>query len=136
MPSLASSTLSQSSHHIPIPFASERHPHFLGQPVSTGLGTHALPLRPGKKILCYICAGCLWPAYVCSLIGSLVSGSSQDSRLVVTVGLPTRLPSPSGLSILFLTLPYWSPSSVHWLGVSICICLSQLLVDPLRGQPC
>jgi hypothetical protein len=27
-----------------------------------------------------------------------------------------------------------SPTSVHWLGVNICICLSQLLVGPLKGQ--
>ncbi|KRY80472.1 hypothetical protein T11_18294 [Trichinella zimbabwensis] len=27
-------------------------------------------------------------------------------------------------------------SSVQWLAISICICLSQLLVEPLRGQPC
>ncbi|KRY62230.1 hypothetical protein T4D_4358 [Trichinella pseudospiralis] len=37
-------------------------------------------------------------------------------------------------------LPGWwlsgFPTSVQWLGVSICFCLSQLLVGPLRGQPC
>jgi hypothetical protein len=29
-----------------------------------------------------------------------------------------------------------SPTSGPWLGVSICVCLSQLLVEPFRGQPC
>jgi hypothetical protein len=30
--------------------------------------------------------------------------------------------------VLPLTLPLWSPGSVQWLAVSICICLSQMLV--------
>jgi hypothetical protein len=37
--------------------------------------------------------------------GGLVSGSSQGSRLVDTVGLPMGLPSSSAPSILPLTLP-------------------------------
>ena len=28
-----------------------------------------------------------------------------------------------------------SPGSVQWLAVSICICLTQVLAEPLRGQP-
>ena len=47
-----------------------------------------------------------------------------------------ELPSPSASSILPLIHPQESPTSVQWLGVSICVCLSQLLVGPLRGQLC
>lgn len=46
------------------------------------------------------------------------------------------LPFPSAPSVFPLTLPYSSLTSVQWLAVSICICLSQLLGEPLRGQPC
>jgi hypothetical protein len=28
-----------------------------------------------------------------------------------------------------------SPASVQWLPVSICICIDQVLVEPLREQP-
>ena len=38
------------------------------------------PLRPDKAVLCFLC--------VCSLVGGLVSGSSQGSRWVDTVGFP------------------------------------------------
>ena len=41
----------------------------------------------------------------------------------------------SGPSALSLTLPFGSPTSVQWLAVSICICLSQVLAEPLREQP-
>jgi hypothetical protein len=42
------------------------------------------------------CAGGLQPAWVCSLVGGLVSGSFQGSRLVDTVVLAVGLPSPFG----------------------------------------
>jgi hypothetical protein len=64
-----------------------------------------------------------------------VSERSQESGLVETAGLPMGLPSSSASSILPLIQPQGSLASVHWLGVSICFCLSQLLVGPLRGQP-
>ena len=35
----------------------------------------------------------------------------------------------------FLTLPLGSLGSVQWLAVNICICLSQMLIESLRGQP-
>ena len=77
------------------------------------------------------------PVYdVCSLVGSLVSGSSQGSRLVETMVLPMGLSSPSIALVLALTLPQGSLTSVQWLTVSICIFLCQLLVDPLKEQPC
>jgi hypothetical protein len=43
--------------------------------------------------LCYVSARGLEPAHVCSLVGGSVSGSSQGSRLVDTVGLLVGLPS-------------------------------------------
>jgi hypothetical protein len=51
-----------------------------------------------------------------------------------TVVLPMELQSPSALSVPPLTLPLRSPGSVQWLALSICICLSQMLVEPLREQ--
>jgi hypothetical protein len=54
-------------------------------------------LRPDIAVLCYICAGGLSLAHVCSLVGGSVSGRFQGSRLVDTVGLPMGLPSPEGL---------------------------------------
>ena len=59
---------------------------------------------------CYICAGGLGPAGVCSLVGGSVSGSSHGSWLVDTVGLPVELPSLRGPSILPLTLHVDDPA--------------------------
>jgi hypothetical protein len=39
-------------------------------------------------------------------------------------------------SILPLTLMLGSPGSVRWLVVNIVISLSEMLAEPLRGQPC
>jgi len=38
---------------------------------------HPFPLRPEKGVLCYISAKGHGPAHVCSLIGGLVSWSSE-----------------------------------------------------------
>jgi hypothetical protein len=46
------------------------------------------------------------------------------------------LQSSSGPLVLPLTLPYWYQTSIQWLTANTCICLSQLLPEPLRGQPC
>jgi hypothetical protein len=43
---------------------------------------------------------------------------------------------PSAPSVLPLTFPYQFLTSTQWLSVGICICLSSLLVESLRGQPC
>ena len=43
-----------------------------------------------------------------------------------------RLQSSSAPSVFPLALSLVSPDSVHWLGVSICICIG--LAEPLRGQ--
>jgi hypothetical protein len=48
---------------------------------------HPSPTRPDKTFICYKCAGGFRAAHVCSLVGGLVSGSSQASGLVDTVGL-------------------------------------------------
>ena len=81
--------------------------------------------------------GELGPASVCCLVGGSVSERSQGSGLAETARLPMGLLS----SIPFLFQPFpnsttGSSTSVQCLAVSICICLSQLLVGPLRGQPC
>ena len=78
--------------------------------------------------------------YAAWLVGGSVSERSQWSKLVETSGLLMGSPSFSTYSSLSLVLsliqPQGSPTSVHWLGVSICVCLGQLLVGSLRGQPC
>ena len=45
-------------------------------------GTLPLQMKPDKAVLCCIHPRGLGPACVCSLVGGLVSESSQDSRLV------------------------------------------------------
>jgi hypothetical protein len=69
---------------------------------------NSFPLRSDKAIFCYLCTRGHRAAHVCSLIGGLVSGNAEGSVLVDTVVLPMRLPSPSVLSILPLTLPWRS----------------------------
>ena len=39
-------------------------------------------------------------------------------------------------SLHLLQFFFFHRGSVQWLAISICICLSQVLVEPLRGQPC
>lgn len=73
-------------------------PHLSPTPYSPFLGinslqdqTHPIWLRPDKEVLCYVCAKGHQPAHVCSLVDDLISGSSQGSKLVDTVGLPMGL---------------------------------------------
>ena len=56
-------------------------------------------------------------------------------RLVDIIVLPMGLRFPSAPSVLPLTLPLGSAGSVRWLAVSICVCISQVLVESLREQP-
>lgn len=92
-------------------FASERvlfphcwHPSTLGLQASTGLGIFSpSEARQGSPLL-HVCLGS-GPACVCSLIGGLVSGSSQGSVLGDTVDFPMVLPSPSAPLIFPLILP-------------------------------
>ena len=105
---------SQSSPPHPLfPFPSKRllptplHPPSLKHQDSTGLGTSSpSEARQGMLHIFQV----LGLACICSLVGCLVSGSSQGSRLVDTVGLPMGLPSPSAPSALPLTeVPDLSP---------------------------
>jgi hypothetical protein len=57
-----------------------------------------------KLHICYICAVGLRPASIYSLVGSLVSVSPQESRLVDSVGLPVEFLSPPGPTIFSPTL--------------------------------
>jgi hypothetical protein len=50
--------------------------------------------------------------HVCSLVGGSDSGSAQGFWLVDIVVLNIGLPSPSALSVLLLTLPLGSLTSV------------------------
>jgi hypothetical protein len=54
---------------------------------------------------------------------------------LVDIVLSMELQSPSASSILSLAFSLGSLGSVQWLTVSICICISQVLAEPLRGQP-
>ena len=47
-----------------------------------------------------MCTRGLYPILVCTLTGGSVSGSSQGSRLLDSVGLPEETLSPPGCSIL------------------------------------
>jgi len=70
------------------------------------------------------------------LVSGSVSGTSLGSELVEMAGLPMGSLSLSTSSVLPLIQPYGSLVSVQWLGVYICLCLSQMLVMPLAGQSC
>jgi hypothetical protein len=92
-------------------------------------------LQPGlPELALYNGVGGLVSASVCCLVGGSVSerswGWGWGPRFFETTGLPMRLPSSTS-SILSLIQPQGSPTSVHWLGVGICFCLSQ----PQNGLP-
>jgi hypothetical protein len=67
-----------------------------------------------------------------SLVGRLVLGSSGGSGWLILVFLPMGLHISSAYSVLLLTAPLWSVCSVRWMAVSICICISKALEEPLR----
>jgi hypothetical protein len=96
---------------------------------------HLLSLRSDQAVLCCICVRSFISVGVCCLVGSSVSERSLGSRLAETSSLPMGSPSSSTSFRLSLIQPQGSPTSVHWLCVSIFFCLGQLLVGPLRGQP-
>jgi hypothetical protein len=121
-------------HSHPCPPHPHQPSHSWGEQVSTGLSTLFSPTEARQGSL-HICLGpqispCMLPGFW------LIFCSSEGSRLVDIVVLPMGLQSPSALSLLPPTFSYWSQTSIQWLTVSICICLSQLLVEPLWGQPC
>jgi hypothetical protein len=75
----------------------------LSSSVTTGVGASSSTETSQDSPLLLMCQG-LGTSPVCSLVGSLVSGSSQGSRLVDIVGFPMGLPSSSVPSVLPLTL--------------------------------
>jgi hypothetical protein len=87
-----------------------------------------------KAILCYICSWSPVSLHVYSLGGGLVPRSSGGVKLVDIV-FPMGLQSPSAPLVLALALPLGSLGSVQWLAVSICLCISQVLAEPLREHP-
>jgi len=58
--------------------------------------------------------------------GRLSVWELQRSGLIEIAGFPMGFPSSSTSSVLSLIQPKGSLTSVKWLDVSICICLSQL----------
>jgi hypothetical protein len=76
----------------------------------------------------YVWAWGLRQALVCCVVCVSVSERSQGSGLVETTDVPIGSPSSSDSSSLFLIQSQGSSISGQWLGVSICVCLSQLLV--------
>ena len=81
--------------------------------------------RPGRPLLH------MFPRPQTFLVGGSVSERSLGSRLVETVDLPMGSPSSSTSSSLSLFQPQ---TSVHWLGISICVHLGQLLVGLSEGR--
>ena len=69
-----------------------------------------------------------------TLVGGLVPGSSGGIWLVDIVVLPTGLQTPSATSVLSLTSPLGTLYLVQWLAVRICLCICQVLAEPLRRQ--
>jgi hypothetical protein len=118
-----------------LPPPKPQHQSSLEHQVSTGLGASSPTEGRQNSPLLHICWVGHGPVHVCSLVGGLVSGSSEGSGLVDTVVLPYRVAihfsSINPLPYLF----HWGllPQSSGWV-LSICICLRQLLVEPLRGQ--
>jgi hypothetical protein len=92
-----------------------------------------LPLMPNKAILCYTCSRSHGPTHVYSLVGGLVPGHPEGSSYLMFFVLPMELQSPSATTFFLLTLSLGSLDSVQWLAVVICICLSQVLAEPLKG---
>jgi hypothetical protein len=130
-------------HPIPSPLSPRGCPH-PSQPLPLLLLHPTSPLhslgpqvsqRLGVSSLLYMCQG-LISAGVCCLVGGSVSERSQGSRLIETAGLPMGSPSSSASSSLSLIQPQGPWTSDQWLGVSICVCLSQMLVGPLGRPPC
>jgi hypothetical protein len=57
------------------------------------------------------------------------------AHLFDIIFLPMSLQAPSAPSVILVTLPLGSPGSVRCLAVSICICICQVLAEPLRSLP-
>jgi hypothetical protein len=57
-----------------------------------------------KLDIYYKCAGCLSPVHACSLVGSSISGSSQGSRLINSIGFSVGFLSSSDPSTLLMSL--------------------------------
>jgi hypothetical protein len=94
-----------------------------------------IPLMPDAN-LCHTCSWSHESLHVYSLVGGLVTGSSEGGGvwLVDIVVLPMGLQFPSAPSVFSLTPVLGYPCSVR-LAVSIHICIGQVLAEPLREQP-
>ena len=86
-----------------------------------------------KAILCYLCRWSHRTLHVYSLVGF----TPWELWRVVSVDiivLPIELQTLSAPLVLQLTLPVGFSGSVQWLDVSICICIGQVMAEPLRRQ--
>jgi hypothetical protein len=112
--------------HLLTPISPSQPPSLVHQ-VSTGLGT-SFPTEARKGSL-YVLGQ--WPS-PCILFGSWLSVWELWVSLwcwpSCGVAISFMFFSPSSNS------PIECPTSVQWLAVSMFICFSQLLAEPLRGQ--
>jgi hypothetical protein len=90
-------------------------------------------LMSDKAILCYICIWNHRSLHVYS--GWWFSPWELWLVQLVDIVLPKGLQSPSAPSVLPLALSFGFAGLVQWLAVSICICIGQVLAEPLREQP-
>jgi hypothetical protein len=120
--------------HPPTPASLCWHSPTLGIEPSQDQGP-LLPLMPDKAILCYLCNWSHGSLPVYTLVGGLVTGNSGGGCLVGSYCCSSYgLQTPSAPSVLSLTPPLGTLSSVQWLAVSICLCFCQALAGPLRRQ--
>jgi hypothetical protein len=107
--------------------------HSLGPQVSQGLGTSSHIWGQTRKSSAGYVLGphirCMLPCWWLSIWEILRVQASWDCWF--SVGSP----SSSASSRFSLVQPQGSLASFHWLGVSICTWLFQMLIGPIRGQP-
>lgn len=109
---------SMSQHTLTHP---RRSPHYLGDQLSSGVGTSSSTETRSVSPLLYMIHR-LHMTSVCCLVGGLVSERSHGSGLVETVGLPLGSPSSSAPSCLSLTQPQGSWTSVIFLQQVVSFC--------------
>lgn len=94
---------------------------------------HPLLLRPEKTGICIISSrGCRLAIYALDLLANILATLRGPFNQYYWSSYRVVSPFPS--LFLPLSLPLGTQGSVGCLTASICICLSQMLVDPHKGQ--